>query len=94
MGDDENRPGELLKVAAQPGADVQAGPGVEGGQWFVQKQEPGVGRQGSGQGDLLGLSAGDLVGAPGGQGAQVKPLQPRVGGGACLPAPGPWTRGA
>jgi hypothetical protein len=76
------------------GAHVQAGLGVQGGQGFVQEQEPGVGCQCPGQGDLLGLPAGDLVRASGGQGCQVKALQPRVSGRAGLPAPGPLDPGA
>ena len=88
MGDDQDRAGELVEVAAQLSAHIQTGPGVQRGQWFVQEQEAGLGGQGSGQGDLLSLPAGDLVGAPGSKLAQVESLQPRVGGRSSRPAAG------
>jgi hypothetical protein len=49
VGDDQDRPGELVEVAAELRAHVQTCPGIQRGQWFVQEQEGGLGRQCSGR---------------------------------------------
>ena len=49
----------LGEVTSELGAHVEPGPGVEGGHRLVQQQQPGPGGQGAGQGDALGLAAGE-----------------------------------
>ena len=92
MGDDQDRPGELLEVAAQLGAHIQAGPGVQRGQRLVQEQEAWIGGRGS-RGPSS-LTTGDLVGAPGWPVGQGRTFQPRPGRLTGQPAAGPLTRGA
>ena len=62
VGDEQADAVERGEVAAQVAADVAAGAGVEGGERFVEQQEAGLGGQGAGQGDPLGLAAGQGAG--------------------------------
>ena len=50
-----------VELAAQLPAGLEAGAGVEGGQGLVEQQQPGLGGQRPGQGDPLGLAAGQLL---------------------------------
>ena len=59
VGDEEADAVEGGEVAAQVAADVAAGAGVEGGERFVEEQQARLGRQRAGQGDALGLAAGE-----------------------------------
>ena len=63
------------------GLDVEAGAGVQRGQRLVQEQQGGLPGQGAGQGDPLGLPAGQLGGFAAGQVGQPEPGQPDGGGG-------------
>ena len=80
VGDQDGGAVEVGQVAAQLGADLQPGVGVERGQRLVQQQQARVDGQGAGQGDPLGLAAGQLPGLGGGVLGQADALQP--GGGA------------
>lgn len=74
--DDQADPAELREVPAQGVPDVGPGRLVEGGERFVQQQEARAGRQRAGQGDPLGLTAGELAGLAVGQVADAEPVQP------------------
>src|SRR5215213_8698628 len=67
------------QVAAEVAADLGAGGGVEGGQGLVQEQQPGVASHGPGQGDPLGLAAGQGPGPGPGVAGQADPLEPDGG---------------
>ncbi len=84
MGDQHGDRLELGQVAAEPGADLQAGTGVQGRQRFVQEQQPGAGGQGAGEGHALGLAAGQASRFGARVGRQAHPLQPRRRVGAGL----------
>jgi len=58
VGDEEAGAGEGRQVAAQIGADRQAGAGIEGGEGLVEEEQAGVGRQGPGQCHPLRLAPG------------------------------------
>lgn len=70
---------EVGQVAAELRADVEAGAGVEGRERFVEEQQPGAGGQGAGEGDALGLAAGEPARFGGGVPGETQALQP--GGG-------------
>lgn len=52
---------ELGEMPTELGADLQTGAGVQRCKWLVQEQQAGAGGQGTGQGDTLGLAAGQLA---------------------------------
>ncbi len=81
-------------MAAELCADLQAGTGVQGGQRFVQEEQPGVGGQGTGQGHALGLAAGEVAGLGGGVFAEAHAVQPGRRQGAGLGFAGAPAAGA
>jgi hypothetical protein len=62
--------------------------GVEGGERFVEQEHGGIGGQGSGQGDPLGLPTGQLGGTAVGEFGESDAFQPWQGLLAGDPAPG------
>ena len=57
VGDQQPGAGEGGEVSAELGPDTEAGRGVERGERFVEEQQAGVGGEGAGEGDPLGLSS-------------------------------------
>ena len=92
MGDQDDGAVEVGQVAAELGADLQAGVGVQRGQRLVQQQQARSHGQGAGQGDALGLAAGQLPGPGVGVLGEADALQPdgraaaRVGFGGAVAA--------
>ncbi len=76
MGDDEADAAEAGEVGAQGVPDVGAGGLVEGGEGFVEDEEPGAGGERPGEGDPLGLAAGELRRLPVSQVADAEPVEP------------------
>ena len=70
---------ELGQVAPELGADLQAGAGVQGGQRLVEEQQPGAGGQGAGEGDALGLAAGQPARLGAGVVGEAHAVQPLGG---------------
>ena len=62
VGDEQPDAVERGEVPAQVAADLAAGAGVEGGEGLVEQQQAGLGGEGPGQGDALGLAAGERRG--------------------------------
>ena len=94
VGDEHARPGEAGQVVGEVGADLRAGGRVERGQRLVEQEQPRPRHQRPGQGDPLGLPAGQLVRAPSAEPGQADPVEPglrvRAGGGrGDAPGPGP-----
>ena len=79
VGDEEADAVERGEVAAQVAADVAAGAGVEGGERFVEEQQAGLGGQGAGEGDALGLPAGQGAGPVAGVVGEPDALEPVAG---------------
>ena len=82
VGDDEADAIERGEVSAQVATDVAAGAGVEGGEGFVEEQQPGLGGEGTGQRDALRLAAGQGAWAVVGVVGEVDTLEPRHGPGS------------
>lgn len=77
VSDEERDSRELGQVAAELGPRVEAG----------------VGRQGAGEGDALGLAAGEVAGLGDGVVGEAHAGQPLGGHGSGLGLVGPWQRG-
>ena len=91
---DQDRHGlELGQVAPELGADVEAGTGVQRGQRLVEEQQPGAGGQGAGEGDPLGLAAGEPARLGAGVLGEAHPLQPPGGLARASALLAPWQRG-
>lgn len=86
VGDDQTDAVEVVQMAAQGGADPGAGRLVEGGEGFVEQQQPGAGGERAGQRHPPGLAAGELAGAASGEMAHVEPVEPVLGRGPRLGA--------
>ncbi len=85
---------ELRQVAAQLRAYVESGAGVEGGEGFVEEEQAGVGGEGAGEGDALGLAAGETAGSGGEVVLQAHAGQPFRGPGTGLGLRGALAAGA
>lgn len=79
VGDDEAGAGEVGEVVLELALHVEAGAGVECRERLVEEQDVRVAGERPGQGDPLGLSAGQPVGAPAGQLGEPQPVQPGPG---------------
>ncbi len=75
---------ERRQVAAELGAHLQPGAGVQRGERLVQEQQPGPGGQGAGECDPLGLAAGQAARLGAGVCGQAHALQQLGGPGAGL----------
>ncbi len=64
------------EVAAELGTDLDAGAGVEGGEGLVEEQQSGVRGERTGEGDTLGLAAGEGAGLGVGLLGEGEPLEP------------------
>ena len=84
VGDEQPDPVEGGQVTAEVAAHVAAGADVEGGQRFVEQQQPWLGGQGPGERDALGLTAGQGSRAVAGVVGEPDPLEPGRGVGAGL----------
>ncbi len=62
MGHQDRRPLEPLHQMPQPRTHRRPGADVQGGHGFVQQQQPGTDRQGTGQGHPLRLTSGQTPG--------------------------------
>ena len=69
-------PGKSARWAAQEGAYVDPGAGVEGGHRLVEQQHLRIEGERPRQRHPLGLAAGELVRAPVGETSQPEPLEP------------------
>jgi hypothetical protein len=70
---------ERGEVAAELGADLDAGAGVEGREGLVEEQEAGIGGERAGQGDTLRLAAREGAGLGVGELGEAEPLEPFTG---------------
>ncbi len=75
MGNEDAGKTHFVVQMPQPTAQVLAHLGVEGAERFVQQQQPGLHRQGAGQGDALALAARQLAGVTAGQAAQLNQIE-------------------
>ena len=67
MGDEDDR---LVQLGLNPGhlaLKLAAHEGVDGAEGLVHEEHLGIGRQGPGHSDPLGLTSGELVGVAPGQ---------------------------
>ena len=76
VGDQEARSGVAAQLLAQEAAQLGSGRGVDGGERFVEEEQRRFGGQGPGQGHPLGLAAGELAGAGGGDVGESDALEP------------------
>ncbi len=67
VGDDEGLDLMVREPGLELGENLVAGFGIEGGEGFVQEQEPGHRSESAGEGDALGFSAGEVSGPPVGE---------------------------
>ena len=94
VGDQQRRAGVVGEVAVQLGAGVQPGAGVERGERLVEQQQRRVDGERAGQGDPLGLPAGQLARLAAGVLGEADPVEP-VGGllAGAVRRSTPWRRG-
>ena len=75
MRDEDRREPEVFLEFHQPFAEVLADLRIDGAEGFVEQQHAGLGRQGTRDGHPLALAAGELVGKPPLQPAQIQQLE-------------------